>query len=139
MAGSADSPRRESVAAAQRLRWAAVEWAREQGRAIPTFLAAGAPEFGVDRVSRAAGNAQRLLLLLAMTCELPSGDLHDYSYTDWADVLGITEGEAVEAADILASLELSYRIGELRRPGTDAVLCLPHDELHARVAVTYSC
>jgi hypothetical protein len=60
-----------------------------------------------------------LLVLLAMICDLPAGQVADYSCADWARVLGVTEEQALEAADILSAWDVSWRTGELARGCTE--------------------
>jgi len=76
-------------------------------------------------VDREYEHAHRLLVLLAMICDLPSGEIADYSYQDWARVMGITEGEVLAAADLLAAWDISYRDGGLARPATRCRVVLP--------------
>lgn len=104
------------------LRWAVVDWATHYDSGEPAAWRRDYPE--VER-------AHRLLILLAMICDLPSGEISDYSYADWAHVMGITEEQALEAADILSAWEVSWRTGELDRSGagTHCLINIPPNVL----------
>lgn len=91
------------MSSGDRLRWAVIDWARhDDGDQPPAWWRE--PEYVL---------ARRLWLLLAMTCELPSGELRDYSYLEWAEVLGVTELQVLEAADLLSAMDVSVRTGSL--------------------------
>lgn len=99
----------EAAGRARHLRWVVVDWASRYDSGEPAA-------WRIEEPLRVV--AERLLVLLALICDLPSGEITDYSYADWARVLGVTEEEALAAADILAAWDVSWRSGELGRGGT---------------------
>ncbi|MGC0367081.1 hypothetical protein ABH922_005133 [Rhodococcus sp. 27YEA15] len=121
------SPDRAIVGEKERLRWAAMSWARDRDARFPVWMRER-QMFGTD-TDKIIDDAHRLLMLLTMVCELPTGRIVDYDMEDWALVLGQTPVETVDAADLLSSMELSWRVGELTRPNNVAIVDLPIAEL----------